>query len=46
MQLDADRFTAAANDTEANWCDATLSYDGDLGTPGTGVHSCDGVGSE
>jgi hypothetical protein len=41
LQLDPDFTTAAGNDTEANFCDASAPYGlGDLGTPGTANAQC------
>lgn len=38
--LGADSLNATANDDAANWCPATASYNGDLGTPGAANPSC------
>lgn len=40
MSLDPGSLDATANDTGTNWCDATFSYNGDLGTPGEANPSC------
>ncbi len=41
MNLDPGSYDAAANDDGNNWCAATQSYNGDLGTPGTANTVCD-----
>jgi hypothetical protein len=33
LNLSPDSLTATANDDPANWCIASVSYNGDLGTP-------------
>ena len=38
--LDPGSLDATANDSPANWCHATSSYNGDLGTPGSPNDPC------
>jgi hypothetical protein len=41
LQLAPDRLDAASNDSESNFCDATVHYaSGDLGTPGAANSRC------
>jgi hypothetical protein len=40
LNLSPDSLTATANDDPANWCIASVSYNGDLGTPGAANSSC------
>lgn len=40
MSLDPGSFDAVANDDGSNWCEATTSYNGDLGTPGADNDPC------
>lgn len=40
MQLDPTRIATGANDAPGDWCAATASYNGDLGTPGGVNRSC------
>ncbi|MCA9653256.1 MAG: lamin tail domain-containing protein [Myxococcales bacterium] len=40
MNLDPTMIDAMANDLGANWCEATSSYNGDLGTPGADNTPC------
>ena len=40
MTLSQDFFNATDNDDGASWCEATSSYNGDLGTPGTTNDAC------
>ena len=44
MNLDPARLDSVANDIGSNWCVATVSYNGDLGTPGAANSSCGVVG--
>jgi hypothetical protein len=39
-QLSSDALDATSNDDPGNWCDATSSYGGDLGTPGAANEAC------
>lgn len=39
-QLDPNFYDPVDNDTEANWCDSTNSYNGDKGTPGAANDPC------
>jgi hypothetical protein len=40
MNLSPDSLDATANDDAANWCIASVSYDGNLGTPGAANSTC------
>ncbi len=40
MSLDPGSFDSVSNDAGANWCDATMSYNGDLGSPGALNPTC------
>jgi hypothetical protein len=40
MQLDPTRIASGMNDLPGDWCAATASYNGDLGTPGGANRSC------
>lgn len=40
MNLDPSSYDAIANDSGANWCEGTLSYNGDFGTPGADNSVC------
>ncbi len=40
MTLDPGSLDATANDDGTNWCEATTSYNGDLGTPGAANDMC------
>ncbi|QDG52671.1 tandem-95 repeat protein [Persicimonas caeni] len=40
LTLSPASLDATSNDDSTNWCDATTSYNGDLGTPGAANDSC------
>ncbi len=40
MNLDVGSLDATANDVGGNWCESTLDYNGDLGTPGAANEVC------
>jgi hypothetical protein len=40
MNLAPDSLNATANDSASNWCIASVSYNGDLGTPGAANSTC------
>jgi hypothetical protein len=40
MNLDPSYFDHVSNNNGANWCEASTSYNGDLGTPGSANDTC------